>query len=135
MLTVKSQFAPRTDLGRFAQVRVSPAVSAAVQESCELIQSLAQGYCPVDTGALQASITIDPLDDSGVTVVGAVGPHMPYASYVEYGTGERGDPTAPYSHVSGWPGMSAQPYMRPALDEARGQVKDIFIRQIGAAFD
>lgn len=135
MLTVKSQFVPRSDLGRFAQVKVSPTVAAAVQESCELVQSIAQGYCPVDTGALQASITIDALDDSGVTIIGAVGPHMPYAAYVEYGTGRRGDPTAPYAHVESWPGMPAQPYMRPAKDETKGQVKDIFVRNVGGAFD
>lgn len=131
MLTITSQFAPRNDLGRFAKVVMSPRCVSAVQESCELVQSIAQGYCPVDTGALQASITIDPPKEGDASVTGSVAPHMPYASYVEYGTGQRGDPSAPYAHVSTWPGMNAQPYMRPALDEARGQVKEIFLRELG----
>ena len=135
MLTVTSQFAPRSGIGRFAQVTMSPRVSAAVQESCELVQSIAQTYCPVDTGALQASITIDPLNEGDASITGSVGPHMPYSSYVEYGTGRRGDPSAPYAHVESWPGMPAQPYMRPALDEARGQVKDVFLRKLGGPFD
>jgi HK97 gp10 family phage protein len=131
MLTVTSQFAARAGSGQFAKVVISPRVVAAVQESCELVQSIAQGYCPVDTGALQASISIDQPAEGDSAITGSVGPHMPYASYVEYGTGRRGDPTAPYAHVESWPGMKAQPYMRPALDEARGQVKDIFLRQLG----
>ena len=131
MLTVTSQFAPRSDIGRFASVVMSPRVSAAVQESCELVKKTAQEYCPVDTGALQASITIDPLNEGDASITGAVSPHEPYASYVEYGTGERGDPSAPYAHVAGWPGQPAQPFMRVALDECRGQVKDVFLRQLG----
>ena len=131
MLSITSQFAPRSDIGRFAKVVMSPRAQAAAQESAELIQGIAQGYCPVDTGALQASITIDPAKVGDASVTVSVGPHMPYASYVEYGTGQRGDPSAPYAHVSTWPGMEAQPYMRPALDEARGQVKDIFLRELG----
>jgi HK97 gp10 family phage protein len=131
MLTVFSQFAPRSDIGRFASVVMSPRVLLAVQESCELVQKTAQEYCPVDTGALQASITIDPPVEGDASVTGAVGPHMAYASYQEYGTGMRGDPSAPYSHVEGWPGIPAHPFMRPAMDEARGQIKDIFLRQLG----
>jgi HK97 gp10 family phage protein len=135
MLTVKSKFTPRNGLGQFATVVVSPAVAAAVQESCELVQGIAKALCPIDTGALNDSITIDPLDDTGSTIIGSVGPHMPYASYVEYGTGQRGDPSAPYGHVESWPGMKAQPYMRPSVDEAKGQIKDIFVRNVGAPFE
>jgi HK97 gp10 family phage protein len=135
MLSVTSQFAPRSDIGRFASVVMSQRVSAAIQESCEVVQKTAQAYCPVDTGALQASITIEPPQEGDSLLTGSVAPHMFYASFVEYGTGRRGDPTAPYPHVETWPGMAAQPYMRPALDEARGQVKDIFLRQLGGPWD
>lgn len=134
MLKVTSQFAARSGAGRFASVVMGPRCVEAVQESCELVQSIAQGLCPVDTGALQASITIDP-PVIGDTVTGSVAPHEDYASYVEYGTGDRGDPTAPYAHVAGWPGQAAQPYMRPAKDEAKGQIKDVFIRQLGGPWN
>ena len=135
MLSITSQFAPRNGIGRFAKVVMSPRCVSAVQESCELIQKTAQEYCPVDTGALQASITIDPPQEGDASVTGSVAPHMPYGSYVEYGTGQRGDTSAPYAHVQSWPGQAAQPYMRPALDECRGQVKDVFLRQLGGPWD
>lgn len=131
MLSITSQYAPRSDIGQFAKVVMSPRAAAAVQESCELVQKTAQEYCPVDTGDLQASITIDPPVEGDASVTGSVAPHMPYDSFVEYGTGRRGDPSAPYAHVASWPGQAAQPYMRPALDESKGQVKDIFLRQLG----
>ncbi len=135
MLRVTSQFAPRSDIGRFARVVMAPRCVEAVKESCELIHKTAQGYCPVDTGALRDSITIDPPVEGDASVTGSVAPHETYASYVEYGTGQRGDPTAPYPHVMSWPGQAAQPYMRPALDECRGQVKDIFLRKLGGPWD
>lgn len=135
MLRVTSQFAPRTNIGRFAQVVMSPKVYEACQASCELVQSIAKGYCPVDTGALRDSIEIGAPVEGAASVTQGVAPGMFYASYVEYGTGRRGDPSAPYPHVMSWPGMHAQPYMRPALDEARGQVKDIFLQKLGAPFD
>lgn len=130
-LQVRAQFKPRNGLGQYAKVFISPAVTAAVQASCEYVQQLAQGYCPVDTGALRESITIDPIDDSGTTIVGRVGPHTDYAEYVEYGTGRAGDP-APYAHTDK-PGMAARPFMRPALDEAKPAVLDIFRNNVEAA--
>lgn len=131
MLSITSQFAPRSGIGQFAKVVMSPRCVAAVQESCELVQTLAQGYAPVDTGALRDSITIDPPVEGDASVTGTVSPHVFYASYLEYGTGKRGDPSAPYAHVETWPGIAARPYMRPALDESRGKIKDIFLRQLG----
>lgn len=135
MLAITSQFAARNAIGRFAQVVMSPRVTQACQESCELIQSIAKGYCPVDTGALQESITISQPNEGDASITQSVAPGMFYASYVEYGTGRRGDPSAPYAHVQSWPGMRAQPYMRPALDEGRGQVKDVFLRNLGGPWD
>jgi HK97 gp10 family phage protein len=135
MLSVTSQFAPRSGIGQFAKVVMGPRCAAATQESCELIQTLEQGYAPVDTGALRDSITIDPPNEGDASVTQSVGPHVSYASYQEYGTGMRGDPTAPYAHVMSWPGIPAHPFVRPAMDEARGKVKDIFQRQLGGPWD
>ena len=131
MLSVTSQFAARSAIGQFAKIVMSPRVAQATQESCELVQTIAKSYCPVDTGALTASIAISQPNEGDASITQSVAPGMFYAPYVEYGTGRRGDPSAPYAHVMSWPGMHAQPYMRPALDEARGQVKDIFLRQLG----
>jgi HK97 gp10 family phage protein len=123
-LSASATFRPRSDLGRFVEANVTPAVIASVQAACELIQTDAQALCPVDTGALRDSIQIT-LDTSGSTIVGRVGPTMYYAEYVEYGTGRRGGP-APYAHVLSWPGQKPQPYMRPALDGAKDAVLDLF---------
>jgi HK97 gp10 family phage protein len=135
MVTITAKFTPRGDISRFAQVVMMLRVSQAVQESCELVQSLEQDRCPIDTGALLASITLDPQTMGDDSITGSVAPHMPYASYVEYGTGMRGDPSAPYGHVMSWPGMAAQPYVRPAVDEAKGQIKDIFLRNLEGPWD
>jgi HK97 gp10 family phage protein len=135
MLRVTSQFAARAASGQFAKVVMGPRVSAAVAESCTLVQTIAKGYCPVATGALRDSIALSEPNEGDASVTQSVAPGMYYASYVEYGTGRRGDPSAPYAHVMSWPGMNAQPYMRPALDEAKSQVKDVFLRNLGAPFD
>ncbi len=134
-LSARAQFTPRGDLGRFVEVKITPAVVAAVTASCKLIEETAKGYCPVETGALRDSITSS-VDDSGKTVVGSVSPNMPYAAYVEFGTGIAGSESAgagagPYSET--WPGMAAQPYMRPALDESREAVLDLFRSNISLA--
>ncbi len=129
-LGARAQFVPRSGLGQFIPAVVTPAVIASVTAAAKLIQESAQGHCPVDTGALRDSITVD-VQETGRTVVGTVAPHMPYASYVEYGTGRRGSP-APYPHTDK-PGMIAQPYMRPALDENRPAVLELFRGQLATA--
>jgi HK97 gp10 family phage protein len=134
-ITATAIFRPRSEFGRFIETRVSPAVRMAVQESCDMIETRARELCPVDTGTLQASISTD-LDESGKTLIGRVAPHTDYSAYVEYGTGIAGAASAgagegPYS--STWPGMVAQPYMRPAMDEAKPKIKDIFANDVGLA--
>ena len=88
----------------------------------------------MDTGALRESITVELSE--GATVVGTVGPHVDYAAYVEFGTGIAGanSPGAgagPYN--PNWPGMPAQPYMRPAFDEVKPTILDLFSSQIATA--
>lgn len=134
MISARAQFTPRGDLGQFVAVKIKPGVRASVVAALSLIQQTAQLHCPVETGALRDSITTES-HDSGSTVVGSVSPHMPYADYVEYGTGQKGDPTAPYAHVESWPGMVAQPYVRPALDESKGAILDLFRSNISTRID
>ena len=127
-ISARAQFTPRNGLGQFVQTVITPGVIASVQASVNLIQQAAQRYAPVDTGALRDSITTE-VDSSGATVVGKVGPHVPYAEYVEFGTGRRGAGSAdagegPYD--PNWAGMVPQPYMRPALDESKGSILELF---------
>ena len=127
-ISARAVFTPRGNLGRFVAARITPGVVASVQASVNMIRDAAQGYCPVETGALRDSITAS-VDSGGKTVVGKVTTSLDYAPYVEWGTGQRGaeSPDAgagPYN--PNWPGMSPRPYMRPAFDEARGAVLDLF---------
>ena len=130
MISARAIFTPRNDLGQFVPVKIVPGVRASVEAACNTIKDAAQGYAPVDTGALRDSITVE-IDDSGTTVIGKVGPHVDYAEYVEYGTGQRGDPSAPYAHNENWPGMTAQPYMRPAYDENKPGIVELFKANLG----
>lgn len=134
-LQATATWKPRSDIGRYVETHITPAVGASVQAAVRVIEASAKAYCPVDTGALRDSITSE-VDDSGRSIVGRVGPHMHYAPYVEFGTGIAGAASAgagegPYS--STWPGMPAQPYMRPALDEHRAGIKDLFRGQLSMA--
>lgn len=137
MISATATFRPRSDIGRFVDVVISPAVLASVQASCALIEATAKEYCPVDTGRLRDSIS-STVEQLGKTIRGSVGPNTDYAAYVEFGTGRRGQASpgagaGPYR--SDWPGMAAQPYMRPALDESVGPIMELFRSQIGAAFN
>lgn len=135
-ISATATFRPSVNLSRFCEDRIRAAVRSAVEGGCALIEGPAKEYCPVDTGALQASITSTVEDlDSGVR--GSVGPNMPYAAFVEFGTGERGaaSPGAGAGPYGARPGMPAIPYMRPALDENRGNVLELFRQNIAEALN
>ena len=122
-LSAKAQFTPRNSLGRFTEVVIRPGVRESVQASVDTIRDAAQHYAPVRTGALRDSIQ-GQVDDTARTVVGRVTVGVAYGFFVEYGTGKLGDPAVP--HNPDWPGMEAQPYMRPAVDENRAGIVDLF---------
>ena len=119
--------------------KVATGLFAGVSDAAVIVETAAKQNCPVDTGALQESIDTKvfrgvqnaqgggSLSSGLFSVTAEVAPHEPYAAYVEFGTGHRGasSPGAgagPYS--SSWPGMAAQPYMRPAADENRENCVD-----------
>ena len=115
-----------------AMATVVPRLVAAVEDASLSVMFEAQAIVPVDTGELQSSIGTGPVELVGSVVTGTVEANAPYASFVEYGTGQRGAASAgagagPYS--PNWPGMPAQPYMRPALDTARPAIIDAFAKQ------
>lgn len=132
-LTATATYRPRADTGQFIAAVVSPAVRASVEAAAQLIVLEAQAICPVDTGALRDSISAGEPVDTDTTSVAKITAGASYAGYVEYGTGIRGaeSPGAgPYPYDPNWPGMKAQPYMRPALDTTRDAVKAVFASQI-----
>lgn len=109
MISAKATFRPRNDLGRFVDAQVVPGVVASVQAACDLIEQTAKIYCPVDTGRLRDSIHTT-IDESGKTVVGTVSTDVEYAPYQEFGTYK----------------MAAHPFLRPAYDESKPVIRELF---------
>lgn len=82
---------------------VFAACEAAVMEASLFIEEGAKVRCPVDTGNLRRSIKVDGPMVSGSGVSATVGTNVHYAAFVELGTRK----------------MQAQPYLGPALEQAR----------------
>lgn len=125
-----STFKP-VDVSRAMQ-KIVPAMVAAVTEACGAVANEAEAIVPVDTGELRASIGVGPVALEGNAVTGTVEATAPYAAYVEYGTGIRGAASAgagPGPYSGSWPGMPAQPYLRPSLDTARPDIIEAFARR------
>ncbi len=70
-----------------------------VKRTALAIEGQAKVLCPVDTGALRASISVTETGEMSAEV----GPHMEYGLWVEVGTTR----------------MAAQPYLTPAAEGAR----------------
>jgi HK97 gp10 family phage protein len=136
-LRATATFKPANMAGLLA--KVAAGLYAGVAEAAALVEGEAKTLCPVgETGDLQRSIDTvitrginavtgsDAALSTGLYTVSArIEPHMPYAAYVEFGTGRRGGASegagaGPY--MFDWEGMVAQPYMRPALDGQRENV-------------
>ncbi len=73
---------------------IEAAVSEAIAAGAEVVAGGARSICPVDTGALQASIAVS---QSGTNA--QISANTDYAAYVEFGTSK----------------MAAQPYLVPSL--------------------
>jgi hypothetical protein len=145
-LRATATFKPASMAGLLA--KVAAGLYAGVAEAAALVEGEAKTLCPVDTGALQASI--DTVITRGVnavtgsdaalaaglfTVQAVISPHKSYAAYVEYGYGQRGAASAgagpgPYGDR---PGAVAQPFMRSSLDNNRENVIGIIQQAVGDA--
>lgn len=115
-----ASFTPRGSAGQFI-AKVAQANSSAVRDVGQIVLLEAQALVPVDTGELRDSGRVEVRE----TAKGAAADVIfgaDHASYVEFGTGIAGanSPGAgdvPYN--PSWPGMPAQPYLRPAMDNLR----------------
>lgn len=132
-IRVSSTFRPRSDIGRFIAAEITPAVRAGVQEVGDKILEISQTLVPVgETGNLKASGKVTPYE-SGNVITAIVDYPIHYAGYVEFGTGIAGSSSpgsGPYPYNDSWPGMVAQPYLRPALDEVKPQAKDMVAQHV-----
>lgn len=96
------------------------------------VQGQAKGLAPVDTGTLRNSIRMN--YDSNKKE-GRVYTNNDYATYVEFGTGIRGNGSYPDSNKNltynqNWKGQVAQPYMYPALQFGKSKAQEILKQEI-----
>jgi HK97 gp10 family phage protein len=106
----------------------------ALGKACAIVERSAKEKAPKGNGELRRSITSKVESDGGAPV-GVVFTPLEYAPYVEFGTGlfaeEGGRQNVPWCYQDdegNWhttSGMKPQPYMRPALNENREQIKRI----------
>ena len=78
-------------------------------KAATIVEGSAVAKCPVDEGRLRDSITKEINEDYAI-----VGTNVEYAPWIEYGTKK----------------MSAQPFMRPAIDENKSKIKRMFKKEM-----
>lgn len=106
-------------------------IQGILQQSCLLVERSAKQRAPKGTGELRRSI-----ESKVEGLEGTVFTPLEYAPYVEYGTGlfaengGRSDVPWRYKDDEGkWhttSGMKPHPYMRPALNENRQKIINLF---------
>jgi HK97 gp10 family phage protein len=111
-----------------------PALQEAMGKACALVERKAKQNAPKGTGELRRSITSVVREENG-EIIGVVFTPLEYAPYVEFGTGlfaENGGRTdVPWHYQDDegeWHstnGMKPQPFLRPALNDSREQIKKI----------
>lgn len=107
------------------------ALKTGIHQGVKLVQGDAKDLAPADEGQLQNSIQGTVEEKSGA-IIGKVSTNVEHAAYVEFGTGQRGEnspspPKSPenLSYRQDWAGMDAQPYLYPALQQNKGNIKQI----------
>lgn len=91
---------------------VEQAVSVALEASALVVEGAAKNLAPVDTGNLRNSITHEVEKNEA-----RVGTNVDYAPFIELGTVK----------------MAAQPYLNPALDNNKNNIRKIFADAISKA--
>lgn len=94
---------------RFKKLSNDSAIAEEVVDNLGVIAlKAARQSVPVDTGALKQSLNLE-VDKKGFDAVATVGTPLDYAAAVEYGTAS----------------TSPQPYLKPALEQARKNVPNV----------
>ncbi len=120
------------------------AVHKGMLQGAKTVQGAAKQLCipgKKGGGRLRDSIEIEDVSQDTV----AVGTNVEYAVYVEYGTGQLGDPTVPHTTKEYWRyqdedgnwytthGQPPRPYLTPALSMSQTDVKRKVIAQLQKA--
>lgn len=108
---------------------------AALGKACAIVERAAKENAPKGTGELKRSIT-STIEEIDGRLEGVVFTPLEYAPYIEYGTGlfaeDGGRQDVPWRYKDdegNWhstSGMKPHPYMRPALNENRIKIIDLF---------
>ena len=112
------------------------ALSSAMEKACIGVEGAAKRRAPVRTSNLRNSIT-HTLEPEGSAIIGHVFSSVPYAPYVEIGTGiysSQGDGRqTPWIYIDPATGdrvftrgSRPHPYMKPALDENISAIEKCF---------
>jgi HK97 gp10 family phage protein len=126
---------PRDDLGQFVSSKIAPAAAVAVKAWGDAVLERAQQIVPVDTGELRDSGHVVVIEEEN-RCYARVQFDADHAGYVEWGTGLRGASSAgagDLAYSSTWPGMPAQPYLRPASDEVKIDAMNLVKQQVALA--
>lgn len=120
---------------RLSHIVASGNIAAALGKACALVERAAKQKAPKDTGELRRSISSKVEDGVGIVFT-----PLEYAPYVEYGTGlfaENGGRTdVPWNYKDDkgeWhstSGQKPQPFMRPALNENREEIKRLLAQEV-----
>lgn len=105
---------------------IAPAIKKGLTNTVNDCKKKAKEKCPADTGNLKRSIHSE-VKEKYDEVEGEVSTNLEYASYVEFGTGQRGmesneNTEVKVSYKADWAGQKAQPYMYPAYLETREEL-------------
>ena len=124
--------------GSFANLEalLVPRLLTGARNAAQAVFVVSQGLVHVDTGELKASgVQPCPVEWTGTRVTGYVTYTAAHAAFNEFGTGRRGAASGqwagPYPYKESWPGMAAIPFIRPAMDIARGQIITAFQEALG----
>jgi len=112
-------------------VKIQIALVDALKEAALNIETAAKVDCPVNMGILRSSIHTEPISEENYYGY-KIGSYLPYAPYVEFGTGTRASIPTGYeeyaaqfwSHNEEWIGMNAQPYLLPNFEMQVEQFKN-----------
>ena len=117
---------------------VERAKIVALTAACKIVQTAAKADCPVDKDELRPSIVYE------VTVKeGRIGTNVEYAPHVEFGTKAHqikvktakvlSDGKKFFGKLVNHPGTTAQPFLRPALDNNKKQIEKLIGDFLGKA--
>ena len=105
-------------------------IADALGKCCALVERTAKELAPKDNGELRRSITSKVEGNVGIVFT-----NLEYAPYVEYGTGlfaeTEGRKDVPWCYEDeegerhSTSGQKPQPFMRPALDQNRANIKKL----------